>query len=139
MNARIVRRVIAGGLWLSMVEPGWRQRMDWDRLDMTVTTECVAGQVFGPLVADTADRDPWAPVSSGYDMLLDRYGMDPATRARLGFTTDDQDDAGEADPWSDLDEAWRTLWGPEVAHSTYPHTPGTLYDCPACELSGMPA
>lgn len=23
-----------------------------------------------------------------------------------------------------------------LAHVDYPHTPGTLYDCPACEASG---
>lgn len=138
MNARIMERVIAGGLWLTMVKPGWQRLIDWGSLDMAHSGWCVAGQVF----ADEAlrareDRDePWLV---GYDVLRTRYDLTLAERARLGFTTDYADDASDDNQWEDLRDAWIALWAPDPVpsrHVDYPHQPGTLYDCSACEASG---
>lgn len=134
MNARIVRRVVAGGLWLSMVKPGWQALIDWNVLDVSNSTLCVAGQVFASdaKAEQESTGECWW---SGYDMLRTRYGLAPWDRAGLGFTTDDVDDQGDADPWQAIQDAWRTLWGPQdrPGHVDYPHQPGTLYDCPVCE------
>lgn len=43
--------------------------------------------------------------------------------------TGDQELTG---PWSQ-DE----IWPDPSAHVDYPHHPGTLHDCPACEASGL--
>lgn len=110
MDSRIVRRVLAGGLWLDMISPGWQDRVDWDRLNMTNTSMCVAGYAFADLAQEeiSAGGFRWL---TGYDMLREVYALTPAQRAALGFTTDDEDDQGWADPWNALDEAWRALWG----------------------------
>lgn len=111
MNARVARRVLAGGLWLDMVKPGWQNLIDWDRLDITNNTACVAGQAL----RDEAERESdaggfrWL---TGYDMLRELYGLSPDERAALGFSTDDLDDAGENDPWRELRNAWLDLWAP---------------------------
>lgn len=33
-------------------------------------------------------------------------------------------------------ETCEEVYVPETDHVNYPHNPGTLYDCPACEASG---
>jgi len=131
MKARVAHRVIAGGLWLDMVRPGWRDAIRWGDVNLCNTTLCVAGQVFREDALEYAETDDGNSWYTGYDMLRVRYGMGPAERARLGFTTDDMDDLSEEDPWGTLEHAWRVLW---AQHADYPHEPGTLYDCGACGL-----
>lgn len=114
MNARIMKRVVAGGLWLDMVKPGWQQLIDWGLLDITHGGMCVAGQVFAGEAAQARDNGgpDWL---IGYDMLRQTYSMSPVERGALGFTTDDADDQGEGDPWDDLRDAWLALWGPQAS------------------------
>lgn len=116
----ITARVAAGGVWLSMIAPGWRARMDWDRLDLGSCVDCVAGQVFAHACDGCGD---------GYAHVCSCLKVEMPGRRDLGLTSSETDYGS----W-DLEVAWRSLWGPQ--HVDYPHVSGTLYDCPACEASG---
>jgi hypothetical protein len=52
----VAERVARGAAWLDEVKPGWRGRVDVAELDMTLTTDCVLGQVFA---TETARYGYW--------------------------------------------------------------------------------
>ena len=67
-------RVALGVEWLDEVHPGWRDKVDTDRLKMYNTHQCILGQVFGTY---------WRPVD---EMFYD--GEDQS--GRLGFNIPQQ-------------------------------------------------
>lgn len=60
-------RVSNGMQWLDAVRPGWFDRIDLQRFDMTSTTDCVYGQVFGSLDSYGA-QTKWLQ-QSGFDAV----------------------------------------------------------------------
>jgi hypothetical protein len=83
----VAERVNAGIAWLDEHEPGWRQRVDRDRLDQEDCTRCVGGQLAG-----------W------YHYFLQRHGLSDYAAIRLGFDL--------VYPHGDFDQltaAWREL------------------------------
>ena len=51
--ADLVERVALGAAWLDDAHPGWRDRVDIDRLDVGDSCDCVLGQA---LLADSPDE-----------------------------------------------------------------------------------
>lgn len=88
--------VEAGAAWLDRVKPGWPQLIDLQRLDMSMPTSCVLGQVF----EEEALHDDYTP--SGYTWALDEH-----------------DDEFAGDP--ELDSVWQNAYGFEaMADAQYP-------------------
>jgi hypothetical protein len=83
----IAERVAAGGAWLDEHEPGWRQRIDRDKLDLGNCVRCIGGQLAGV-----------------YSAFLQRHTLSHEDARLLGFN--------RADIGRDYDElttTWRQL------------------------------
>jgi hypothetical protein len=83
----IAERVEAGAAWLNEHEPGWRQRIDWDRLDIRDCTRCIGGQLAGV-----------------YEAFLRRHNLDSEDAYLLGFTL-----MGSGGGFDQLTATWRRL------------------------------
>jgi hypothetical protein len=83
----IAERVAAGAAWLDEHEPGWRQRIDWDRLDLGNCTRCIGGQLAGVYLA-----------------FLRRHDLDSEAAHLLGFTL-----MGSGCDFDQLTATWRRL------------------------------
>lgn len=57
-----------GVAWLDTVYPEWRERVDWDRLDMTDARHCVFGQLLDPGVQPPGGGKGESP-KNGYDVI----------------------------------------------------------------------
>lgn len=98
--------VLAGGLFLDMVAPGWLETISWDDFDIRSTLFCVAGQTFG-------HSDCARGCYSGYEHLERCLGLDEGERIRLGFVWPTGYPGDTAYNATDLENAWREVWGPE--------------------------
>jgi hypothetical protein len=83
----IAERVNAGIAWLDEHEPGWRQRVDRDRLDLQNCTRCIGGQLAGV-----------------YADFLRRHSLSRVDAVRLGFNL-----PGIGEDFDELTAAWREL------------------------------
>lgn len=81
-------RIERGATLLDEREPGWEQRIDLDRLDMSSTCDCVLGQL--------------APMPYGFGPMVRFLGIAGET-ARLGFMTWGPESYGR------LTAKWRAL------------------------------
>ena len=81
------QQISKGIEWLDQHEPGWADKVDLEKLDMTTCTRCVLGFVYGDY--DRLD-DPSAPPSDD--------------RAKLGFTLRESYFSYD---WVRLTEEWR--------------------------------
>lgn len=93
-------RVMRGLALLDEKVPGWRERVDPSRLDMTSDSECVLGQLFGTY--------PYGCQTLGIVTRVEatRYGFDATNHD--GFNADD---AG----LDALTDAWRAVLAPSPA------------------------
>jgi hypothetical protein len=82
----IAERVAAGMTWLDEHEPGWRQRIDRDRLDLQNCTRCIGGQLAGV-----------------YAAFLRRHGLSFSDAFLLGFNL------GMGGDYDQLTATWRRL------------------------------
>ena len=103
------RRALAGGLWLDMISPGWRDTVDWSVFDIDNPRRCVLGQVF------TGHHSQFVPgyLISGWQYALETFWRgDWRPSEALGFTPTrvewGQSTAGM------LQAAWLALWGPDA-------------------------
>jgi hypothetical protein len=74
----IAERVAAGAAWLDEHEPGWVDRIDTDRLDLSSRCRCVLGQLEMPLLA-AADAD------DAFEIGVERRQLSIYTTSLLGF------------------------------------------------------
>jgi hypothetical protein len=120
MQEIFVKRALAGGLWLHMMRPGWQSKVNWDELDLTSLTDCVAGQVFaGEATGKYAHAHPadWAIVTrlaDGYAVLRTLLSLDD--REALGFSVraSSLGIMGDVGPWAqEQAQAWRAVWAPD--------------------------
>jgi hypothetical protein len=98
------RRVVAGGLWLDLVRPGWQALIDWDVMDMCTADRCIAGQVFAEEAAGEAYP------SGGFWYVADVL-MDGNTDQAEAFGLISGYDVS----FTALDQAWREVFGPVSA------------------------
>jgi hypothetical protein len=85
-------RVAAGVRWLDEHEPGWRDRIDVETLD----------------VGDPCGCCPLSQVAGGrwyYDVLADA-GLKTEDSVRFGF---DRDEGESVDVWAELQAAWERV------------------------------
>jgi len=112
-------RVAAGVAWLDLHQPGWRERVDLDRLDMSCGTcspadpsqrGCVAAQLdilgsynhFVRTNSDAGDPEDLTETEAVHAWAVE-HGLDlPAAH---GFTDD-------TEAWAVLTAAWRQALGP---------------------------
>lgn len=104
----IEARVRRGAKWLDKNEPGWADKIDPDKLDMTTGQHCVLGQVF----FDRTDPDSW---DNGFDIglkaLMEDKGDKGEIDAYYGFNEygEEENDLEPEDTnqfWSLLAEGW---------------------------------
>jgi hypothetical protein len=95
------------------------------------------------------DFGPGAPFAGADDEPVDWAGREAGCcedcsdqpleirRSEFGWTLYDPKDniVASADQPADLERVAADLDSAVVAHADYPHEPGRLYDCPACESS----
>lgn len=70
----IPERVAAGAAYLDRVMPGWWQRIDLERLDLSSTCNCVLGQEFGHFAA--APEDAYLNAGDAYAKGFDIHFRD---------------------------------------------------------------
>jgi hypothetical protein len=83
----IAERVAAGAAWLDEHEPGWRQRIDRDKLDLGNCVRCIGGQLAGIYVA-----------------FLRRHDLTAGAAVPLGFNL-----PGIGEDYDELTATWRQL------------------------------
>ena len=66
----IETQVARGAAWLDERKPGWENLVDIDKLVMSDSDNCIAGQVF----RDEAAEHPDWHVTDGYDYVYDLMG-----------------------------------------------------------------
>jgi hypothetical protein len=89
---KYAERIQRGAALLDEKAPGWRQRVDLDRLEMSECTTCVLGQLDG------RGERPWWPI-------VERFGLDfwVEEDVKHGFAID----ADTVDDYSALTAEWR--------------------------------
>lgn len=91
----VAERVQAGIAWLDENEPGWRDRIDPSRLQLSSPHNCVVGQVFRDDISQT-----WH--LNGYGRFRHLYeGLTFNDVIARGFEV-------HTETYDDLTEAWRT-------------------------------
>lgn len=98
MTQSVVQRVESGGRWLDRHRPGWLAVVDLDRLDMSLCTRDVVGQLWDGLC--------YCEVRQQFGA---RLGLDaPGAAVRLGLVADpDATDRRRAH--AALTRAWKDL------------------------------
>jgi len=104
------KEVFSGIVFLDLTQPGWRDRVNWDKLNMYDPYMCVAGQVYGNYNRAMSsgkfgyisrDGDPW---SLGFD--IHRGGL----RCPCGnWDCSDWDSDGETLRFEQLQATWKVL------------------------------
>jgi hypothetical protein len=87
----IAERVRAGAAWLDEHEPGWVDRINLDRLDLSSQCRCVLGQLDGDYLTSVIQRG-----------LSEKY--DVGTPFGFSLCIDEPDSL-----WPTLTAAWREL------------------------------
>lgn len=95
----IAERVAAGAAFLDQAEPGWRQHIDIDRLDLASPCRCVLGQLEIALHSEGPEDD------GAFSDALFRYGIAFEEWA-LGFNAGHE---GRNVEFPQLTAAWREL------------------------------
>lgn len=94
--------IARGAAFLDEKTPGWRERIDLDKLDLGECDVCVLGQLSG-----TDDRWAWTTV-------VRNFGLSTRIVHKFGFSVDDSDDlfyddSGELDElYNQLTQEWKT-------------------------------
>lgn len=97
----ITERTERGAALLDARRPGWWQRIDLDRLDLSDTCDCVAGQISGGVYI------------TDWTLAMEALGLEtPALQAAHGFDATDGDGDRAYDA---LTAAWRDLIGQRQA------------------------
>lgn len=95
----MVARVNRGSALLDEKKPGWNFDVVPERLDMTSTSLCIVGQVYG-------DYDEYVGPLFGYD----GYGESEQDAIEHGFITPhEQDEESDYVPWALMDRVWSYL------------------------------
>lgn len=93
-----------GAMYLDEVSPGWRERVDPDKLEMSNCTVCVIGQITG-------NTDTWA-----WSQVIQEVGLNAWSAHEYGFSLSDDDFAdiedriqsgGAVHVYQDLTEEWK--------------------------------
>jgi hypothetical protein len=71
-------RIERGMRLLDELEPGWRERVDLGRLDMSSCLTCILGQLYGDYTQGLSELGVWDAEAYGFDT----YGPDPTTSQR---------------------------------------------------------
>lgn len=113
----IVENAVRNGIALLDREvPHWRGLIDWDRLDMTSSYDCILGQIFH----DDAGGS-YGSFYSGYDYACEKFDMQPCQCCKVGrehlavdygFTIREQYGFETSEPeisWETLGEMWESL------------------------------
>lgn len=107
-DAEVLARVKRGLEFLERTHgPGWEDKIDMEKFDLTEGDACVLGQVFG-----TRDHEGFHWATNQYRDELGAWGSDH------GFSTTIKEDVTEDDPWSALQQCWEDVLTPRIEART---------------------
>jgi hypothetical protein len=98
-TGKYAERIERGAALLDERAPGWRQRIDLEKLELSSCTTCVLGQVAG-------STDPW-----GWREVRLGFGLDYSAAEDHGFSLTDSEYLAIADDIEDVNDvrAYRSL------------------------------